>query len=557
VSPAVPTSTPSAASGENRGGVAGGSIGDTLRAVWEKHRAGVLERVDLIERAVTALSAAELEEPLRGEAQRAAHMLAGSVGMFGFMRASEAGRDLELELVDPAPERAPTLSTLIAVLRQELEGEGELVTPEGARPDNPAGEQVHVLVVDDDRELCERIAAEAVSLGMDCNIALSPHEARVLCERRSPTVVLLDLTFPPEGMDDAYKLLSELSNATPPVPVLILTVSDTFTDRVEAARRGARAFLTKSLQPAQVLDAVGQLLDRERLTATPVLLVDDDPVILETMRALLESRDLMVATLTDPLRFWEALEEVAPELLVLDVDMPGVDGPELCRIVRNDPRWSHLAVIFLTARTDAATSEQAFRAGADDYLVKPIAGPELLTRVANRLDRIRLYRLQAETDSLTGLANRAKSNEGLAQLAAFAGRFSEPLSIAMLDLDRLKFVNDRYGHAAGDIVLRRLAERLRRDFRGNDVVGRRGGEEFIVGMYGMTRQDGVRRLEDTLDRFHEEQFTAGRETFQVSFSAGVAEYPLDGCDLNTLYHTADDALYRAKAAGRARVLAAY
>jgi diguanylate cyclase (GGDEF)-like protein len=95
--------------------------------------------------------------------------------------------------------------------------------------------------------------------------------------------------------------------------------------------------------------------------------------------------------------------------------------------------------------------------------------------------------------------NWPKASEGLAQLVVLADRLSEPLSVAMLDIDNFKLVNDRHGHAVGDNVLRGLGERLRRDFRGNDVVGRWGGEEFIIGMYGMTCQNGVRRLADTLE----------------------------------------------------------
>jgi diguanylate cyclase (GGDEF)-like protein len=510
--------------------------------------------VGLIERAVQALTVGEPEEQLRVEASRAAHMLIGSVGTFGFIRASEAARELELALADPSPARVGEMSRLIALIYSDLQGEA--LAPQGAQRIEPAGERLRVLVADDDRALCERIAAEAALRGVCCETASSPQEARALCAERPPTVVLLDLTFPAEGMADAYALLSELSAATPPIPVLVLTGTGAFTDRVEAARRGSRAFLTKSLLPGEVLDAVEQFLARDRLAATRVLVVDDDPAVLEAMRVLLESHDLEVSTLADPLRFWEQLEEVAPELLILDVDMPGVNGPELCRTVRNDPRWSGTAVIFATARTDLATVEEVFSAGADDYIAKPIVGPELLSRVANRLERIRLYRAQADTDHLTGLATRAKADRDLAQLAALADRFSEPLSVAMLDVDEFKRVNDRYGHAVGDRVLRRLGEHLRRDFRGTDVTGRWGGEEFIVAMYGMTRENGVRRLADTLGRFGEEEFADSRGTLRVSFSAGVAEYPLDGCDLGAVSRAADEALYRAKTAGRACVLAA-
>jgi diguanylate cyclase (GGDEF)-like protein len=550
----APGLQPATASGKPGEPIAS-STEDGLRAIWQKHRAGVLERVGLIERAARALAAVELDEQLRVEASRAAHTLIGSVGTFGFMRAAEAAHELELELADPTPARAPEMSRLVAVIYRELQGEA--LAPRSAQRIDPAGDRLRVLVVDDDRTLCESIAAEATLRGVRCDTAASPLEARsALRAERPPTIVLLDLTFPPDGMTDAYALLSELSAATPPIPVLVLTGTGGFTDRVEAARRGSRAFLPKTLLPSEVLDAVEQFLARDRLATTRVLVVDDDPTVLDAMRVLLEPHDLEVSTLADPLRFWEELEEVAPELLILDVDMPGVNGPELCRTVRNDPRWSGIAVIFATARTDIATVEEVFSAGADDYITKPIVGPELVSRVANRLERVRLYRAQAETDALTGLATRTKADKDLAHLAALADRFSEPLSVAMLDVDRFKLVNDRYGHAVGDRVLRRLGEHLRRDFRGTDVVGRWGGEEFIIGMYGMTRQDGVQRLSDTLERFGEEEFTDGEETARVSFSAGVAEYPRDGCDLGAVSRAADEALYRAKAAGRARVLAA-
>jgi diguanylate cyclase (GGDEF)-like protein len=430
-------------------------------------------------------------------------------------------------------------------------------------------EWARVLVVDDDGALCAQIASEAASLGIDCHTARTPTEARAVCTYWRPEVVLLDLTFPSEGVGGAYDLLTELTTATPPVPVLVLTGSGAFADRVEAARRGGRAFLPKSLSPSEMLNAATRFLARERLQRTRVLIVDDDPVVLAAMRALLERYEIEVSTLTEPSRFWDTLETVAPELLILDVDMPGVNGHELCRVVRNDPRWCQIAVIFVTTYQNPATIEEAFRAGADDYLTKPIVGTELITRISNRLDRIRLHRMGADTDILTGLASRAKSSEGLTQLLSLADRFAQPMSVGMLDLDRFKQINDTHGHAVGDAVLRALGERLRRDFRGDDVVGRWGGEEFVIGMYGMTREDGIKRLSDTLERFGEEKFTATRDTFTavrdastvarntftVSFSAGVAEYPLDGHDLATVVKAADEALYRSKELGRARVTA--
>jgi diguanylate cyclase (GGDEF)-like protein len=562
--------------------------------VWDEHRPGLLEKADVIERALAVLHTTPLEDPLRREAQRAAHMLSGSLGMFGFTRESEAAHELEQELARAAPAPAQTLSTLMAIVARGLDPTspatrttpatratraspespaspvtrttpGSPVTraspatrapgdpqPHGARQDR---ERFRMLVVDEDRGLCARIAAAAASRGIACETATSLADARALCAEHVPAIVLLDLGVRGHPVDDAYDLLAELSTAPARVSVLVLTDEGTFTDRVHAARRGSSAFLAKSLTPDELVSAVEQFRARARLAATRVLVVDDDPVVLDTMRVVLKGHDLEVATLADPLRFWETLEEVAPELLILDMDMPGVNGPDLCRTVRNDPRWGRLAVMFAAARADADTVELAFNAGADDYIAKPIVGPELLARVANRLERVRLYRVQAESDSLTGLSNRIASEEGLKRLAALSERSREPCSVVMLDVDRFKLVNDTHGHAVGDSVLRRMGACLRREFRGNDVVGRWGGEEFVVGMYGVTRENAVLRLTDVLERFGGEEFTGADGVFRVSFSAGVAEYPLDGGDPGAVCQAADVALYRAKAAGRARVFA--
>jgi len=530
------------------------ALHEGLRTVWQQHRVEVLERLRLIERAVAASSKAELGEKLRSDARRSAHMLGGALAMFGFECASRATHELELELTIAAPWRAATMSRLLATIRRELETNA--VGPGSAEPAQPQEDLLRVLVVDEDRELCARIATASVSHNMCCDSAATPREARALCAEHPPAAVLLGLADGAQDTAEAYALLSDLSAASPPIPVLVLTPMPTFEHRVEAARRGSRAFLPKSLTPDEVCSAVARFLDRDRLQATRVLVVDDDPTALESMRVLLAPADLEVFTLSDPLRFWETLEEVVPELLILDVDMPGVNGPELCRTVRNDPRWGGLAVIFATGRTDADTVGLAFDAGADDYVAKASVGPQLVARVSNRLQRVRLYRAKAETDGLTGLSNRVTCEEGLKRLAEVSESSSEPLAVVMLDIDHFKLVNDTHSHAAGDRVLRRVGAYLRREFRDDDVVvGRWGGEEFIVGLYGVTRTSAVGRLTDMQARLSKEEFPCREGAFHISFSAGVAEYPLDGDDTVAVCQAADEALYRAKAAGRARVLA--
>ncbi|HEV3049066.1 MAG TPA: response regulator, partial [Longimicrobium sp.] len=287
------------------------------------------------------------------------------------------------------------------------------------------------------------------------------------------------------------------------------------------------------------------------------LAVDDDPAVLEAVRFVLEPHGIRVDTLDAPERFWEALEASAPDVVLLDVDMPRVNGLELCRVLRNDPRWKSVPVVFLTSRTDPATVQAVFAAGADDFVGKPFVGPELGARIQNRMERVRLQRSLAETDALTGVPNRRGSEEVLERFLRLAAGQGEPLAFGVVDLDCFKAVNDRCGHAVGDEVLARVARVLQKRFRAEDVVARWGGEEFVVGMYGMDKADGVQRLAEALEVLREETFTPPRgEPFHVTFSAGVAEYATDGHDLQSLYRAADAAMYVAKEAGRDRVLPA-
>jgi diguanylate cyclase (GGDEF)-like protein len=412
------------------------------------------------------------------------------------------------------------------------------------------------MIVEDDLPLAERLSAEAGRRGLRVELATSPADARRLAAHERPALVLLDLTFDGET-DAAYELLSELTGGPTPTPVVVLTVRDSLHERVEVARRGGRGFIPKSASSQQTLDQVMLLIERSTEVETTLLAVDDDPIQLAMVKALLEADGIRVHTLGDPLRFWTELERVRPDIVLLDVDMPGINGVDLCRVLRNDRRWASAPVLFLTAQRDERVIKEMFAAGADDYLIKPVRPDELLVRIRNRLDRFKLHRLLAETDALTGVPNRASTTHGFERLLRMAKRLDQPVSLALLDLDRFKAINDHHGHAAGDAVLRKLGELLLLAFRGEDVVGRWGGEEFVVGMYASPRDDGVQRLRGVLARFAEERFAgADSKPFSVTFSCGVAVYPLDGLDAPALERTADAALYRAKAAGRARVFGA-
>ncbi|MGH2443687.1 MAG: response regulator [Chloroflexota bacterium] len=411
-----------------------------------------------------------------------------------------------------------------------------------------------LLVVGDDPSPGDLIVAEALARGIRAELVGTENAARAVLERERPDVVLIDLAFPSSG-DEGLALLKEMNRQDPPVPVLVTAASDTFLDRVQVASLGGRGFLQKSLPASEILDAVTRLLQQMRAGQSRVLVVDNDAEVLAELRGLLEPEGIALTTLEDPLGFWDTLEQTAPDLLMVDLDMPRLSGIELCRVVRNDARWSALPVLFLTEGSDPETVRRVFAAGADDFVSKPIVGPELVTKVVNRLERTLLYRSMADIDPMTGVTNRRKSTQTLRQFLRLAERQNQPLSFALLDVDYFKQINDRFGHGTGDAILQQFGQVLMRTFRSEDVVARWGGEEFLIGMYGMSRLDGVQRLTDLLEDLHRDAFTGPHaEQIRITFSAGVAQFPDDGADVQTLYRAADGALYRAKETGRDRVI---
>ncbi len=526
-----------------------------VQQMWGNFKESLESQLALFEQVKAQLSKGSLDSELRQKAQAEAHRLIGSLGSFGLPKGSEVARQIEqlLQAEYLGHDDAQRLEELVGLLKQAVENKPSTMAA-ASDLDNLEIVSGRLLVVDDDVVLTEQIKQEAIAWGLQVEVAIDPTVARRAISLDPPDVILLDLTFP-KTTENGLTLLAELARATPRIPVLVMTGRNQLSDRVEVARLGGHAFLQKPITPEEILKALTQELNRTQKPEARVLIVDDDRQVLAALSTLLEPWGLHVTTLAEPQQFWQVLEASAPNVLILDIQMPGFSGIELCQVVRNDPRWSELPVLFLSGHNDAEIVHQVFAVGADDYVQKPIVGPELIARILNRLERTRILHRFAETDELTGAATRRKSIQDLERLLHLAERQRQPLCFMILDLDFFKLVNDQHGHDAGDRVLIRLGEHLRQSFRREDVVARWGGEEFVLGLYGITLQQGLQRLTSFLETWRQQKFTdANHQIFQVTFSAGVAEYSQDGANVQELYRAADAALYRAKAMGRNRVL---
>ena len=302
----------------------------------------------------------------------------------------------------------------------------------------------------------------------------------------------------------------------------------------------------------------------------PVILVaDDEPVNLGLIKRRLELEHYTIHTARDGGEAVERAQELLPDLIILDVMMPVLDGLQACRLLKDSARTHHIPVIFLSALDDTETKVNGLALGANDYIAKPFRAEELIARVrvAIRLkrerDRLRLSadeaRLKAEaaremsmTDALTGLLNRYGLQRSLQRNLAETRRYGRTLSCLMIDIDHFKQVNDTYGHGAGDTALMQVGRILTEAVRGSDVVCRYGGEEFLI-LVPETPLEGALALGEKIRLAASERlFGDGERVFPMTLSAGAAQLreAESGYDMIA---RADAALYHAKEDGRNRV----
>jgi DNA-binding response OmpR family regulator/HPt (histidine-containing phosphotransfer) domain-containing protein len=379
-----------------------------IAKVWEKFKVNLPPTFELFEQIGTQLMAGNVVDyELKQQAILESHRLIGTLGAFGVLQGSELARHIEQLLRNETQlgqGEALQLSEWVAALKQAVnqdredqrkKSQDETVNQPMASVEHPVEEESsfrhRLLVVDDDVELAEQIQIVSRFFSFQIEIATNLAQGRQAIAQEAFDAVLLDLTFAETG-ENGLTFLAELMNQNPSLPVLVMTGRKRLMDRVEVARLGGRAFLQKPILPHRLLEMANQVLTQSQEVGRRILVVDDDPLMLTTLAALLEPWGLQVNTLDDPQQFWEVLEAFAPDLLILDVEMPYFNGLELCKAVRNDPYWGELPVLFLTAHQDTEVVRQIFMVGADDYVRKPIVEPEIVARVLNRLERVRARR---------------------------------------------------------------------------------------------------------------------------------------------------------------------
>jgi len=286
-----------------------------------------------------------------------------------------------------------------------------------------------------------------------------------------------------------------------------------------------------------------------------VLVIDDEPNVVQALSDILQAQGMQVFTALYGEEGLRLAAEHDPDVILLDIRMPGISGYDVCTKLKDDSGTHHIPIVFLTGKELGEENiVRGLDMGAYDYITKPYRVAELVSRV-RVMARIKASEQQVRrlsvTDELTGLYNRRFLLQRFEEELSRARRYRLPLACVLIDIDRFKRINDTYGHQAGDQVLRRVAELVRWDCRKEDIVARYGGEEFMVVLSG-DEHDALGLAERIRHRLETTEVPCADTTVTMTASIGVAGYPnqMAEGDINALMNLADQALYEAKHRGR-------
>lgn len=490
------------------------------------------------------------------------HRLAGSAGTFGFPELGEAARSLEKMLKAKAHSGAsPEVSRLVVekilALRTMLESppvpahEGSVYHSGPDIPEGSHGIRVRVLIVPGAGVDLEWFVTALAAYGFDCQL-LTGSDTRIfsnLAEQSqgAATVILC--------ADDRVEGIMSQRDACDAehvrrLPVVCLSAEDSFANRYQVAALGADGFFGRSPDLPELAERIEYLaLERSTRIQGRVVLVEDDPELAEHYVLVLRSVGVEVLWAHDPMQLITELSSFRPDILLMDVQLGPYSGVTLARMVRFDPQWLSLPIIYLSSEDNPDNQLEALSRGADEFLMKPVSDSYLVRAVLIRCFRARqLFRLM-NRDSLTGLLKHSLIKQEAEKELARCRRDGHAASVVMVDLDHFKRVNDTYGHRCGDVVIKALANILRNRLRETDMIGRYGGEEFLVVLPHCDTGSAFRLFTEIAGAFAQLTFNCSKKSFSVTLSAGVAAIN-DYVTGDDAIDAADQALYLRKHAGR-------
>lgn len=538
------------------------AIAKEMHALRQHYSSNLPIEIETIKTLAAKISPDSIDHDLLRELDSMLHKLTGSGGTFGFIKLSKLAEEaetmvkgwLDCKANQILPEELVLFKARISMFENNIVDHSDDTITIASQKNLDLNNPISLWLIGNDEPLNQELTRQLLSFCFLVRTYSSLSEAELDAQTEAPDLLVLDIN--PYEDDDNY--LNQLSHH-PHVsrlncPIILLSSVDDFSSRVHAAQINVEGFFLKPLNIPKLVNRLVQIHERRQAAPPKVLIIDDDPLLAKHYCLTLLKAGMEVAILKEPEKIIEEISAFRPELVLMDLHMPKYSGRDLAGVIRQHENWSGLPVVFLSAEKDVKVQVNAMNSGADDFLTKPISDSQLISAVQVRVERARQLAAQLNMDSLTGLLKHANIKEMAEAEVSRSQRNATPVTIVMLDIDNFKSVNDVHGHAKGDLVISSISMLLRQRLRQSDIIGRYGGEEFVVVLPNCNADAAFFLIEDIRQRFAKIVFKDEHKDFSCTVSAGVAS-SIDHTtpSATELFLAADTALYAAKNAGRNKV----
>ncbi|KTC74713.1 regulatory protein (GGDEF domain) [Legionella birminghamensis] len=529
-------------------------IKEKLQALFTEYARSLPEKLAHINREWANLMI-HWDKVLFQDFHRTIHSLCGSAGTYGYDNLSKAARKLEIVLKSKVSQDS---------LQQEDKEEIDFLLDQlqmafiTAEPESKSAvsqdfltKNGKIILIDNDRNFTNELQDNLIEAGYQVYAMGSEENISQNFFDISPAALIVDIENISEGTKDfLFKLYN---NEKVSIPLFCTAYSADILTRLKAIRLGSSAFFQKPMESTYLTRKLDQFCACMPSEPYRVLVIDDSLSLAEYYTLILKESGLVAQFITNPLLLIETIEDFQPDVLLMDVYMPECSGLELAVVLRQEPQYTRLPIIFLSTEDDRLKQLSALNLGGDDFLVKPIVPQHLIKTVLSRAKRAEILNSFMTKDSLSGLYNHTNILQRLDVEIARANRQNEQLSFIMADIDHFKLINDNYGHPTGDNVIRKISSLLLLSFRKTDIIGRYGGEEFAIIMPNTSPENAFRVIENFRLKFSKFLFQCNKQNFSATVSAGLSSFPAVK-DMSSLVSAADQALYEAKRNGRNQVV---
>ena len=492
------------------------------------------------------------------------HKLAGSLGTFGYDDMNRIMKQMDIYLNDAVKKNLASNKIDRNYIKNSMASITQLLKEENEKSrdftDFPVlhGKILEKIPLEWDKSILlfavkeksfiNDIESQLISFGYKINIYHDIDSLQQQLVKKEDYLILADIDSVIEN-PDYIEIFTEIKRISSPLKLIYLSEKNDFNTRITGVKAGGDAFFEIPLDVVKLVDKIYCFEESSTKKPDHVLIVDDDVDAISYYAHLFQQNGMITSVASSPSSVLNLLIESTPDLIMIDLFMPGCNGFELAAMIRQNANFVSIPILIISSFENPGEVLRNYNIIGDDFLNKSVDDSYLLNFVKKKIIRSRDLRYLMERDSLTGLLNHSNFNDSLYREILRADRTDSELIYAMIDLDHFKNVNDTYGHLTGDTVLKSLAYLLQERLRKTDVVGRYGGEEFGVILTNTTKEYAANVMDEIRQRFSRIKHSSGDSEFYTTLSCGIASFP-EYEKAEAVTSASDNALYKAKESGR-------